>query len=177
MPRPLARRAPRAITRRAALALALLGGPALAQEAPPFDAGRFRAFAASSAEFQRQAAALAAARDTRPEVKAFAAAMLRFREDQLQRLERDVRTGGGPWPPALEPEHRVVLENLQPLDYLALSRRYMEVQQQALEQEERGYAAAARQGAAEVRQGAEAMLAEVRRWQAEARRAWAAVAP
>lgn len=39
-------------------------------------------------------------------------------------------------------EHRVVLENLEPLDDLALSRRYAEVQVQALEQEIRGYVVA-----------------------------------
>jgi len=36
-------------------------------------------------------------------------------------------------------EHRVVLENLEPLDFLALSRRYAEIQVQALEQELQGY--------------------------------------
>jgi cytochrome c-type protein NapC len=51
----------------------------------------------------------------------------------------------GAWPEASRREdfeHRKVVENLEPLDYLALSRRYAEVRIQALEQEIRGYDAA-----------------------------------
>lgn len=174
-----------AMARRAALALTGLAlvfpgcAPARAQNdlAVPFDPARFLAFAASSAEFQRRAASLAATRETRPEVRAFAGEMLRFRERQLPRLAELARAGGQPWPPELEPEHRVVLENLEPLDYLALSRRSMEVQMQALEQEERGYEAAARSGQGEVKRLAEETLPELRRWREEARRAWTAIAP
>ena len=66
----------------------LLGRLAAAQDRgpEPFDPARFLGFAASSAEFQRRAATLAAERDTRPEVKAFAAEMVKYREGQLKRL-------------------------------------------------------------------------------------------
>src|SRR4051812_3486496 len=49
-------------------------------DARPVDPGRFLAFAYSSAVLQERASALAASRDTRPEVKEFAGAMARFRE-------------------------------------------------------------------------------------------------
>lgn len=118
------------------------GSPATAQGTagpPPFDAGRFLGFAYSSAVLQERASTLAATRDTRPEVKAFAGDMARFRGTQLDRL-RAVAQERGLQPPAKEAfEHRVVLENLEPLDYLALSRRYAEVQVQALEQEIQSY--------------------------------------
>ncbi|MBB5696379.1 DUF4142 domain-containing protein [Muricoccus pecuniae] len=153
----------------------LLGRLAAAQDRgpEPFDPARFLGFAASSAEFQRRAATLAAERDTRPEVKAFAAEMMRYREGQLKRLE----TLRGAVAPALQAEHQVVFENLEPLDYLALSRRYMEVQMQALEQEERGYEAATRLAPPELRSAAAAMLPEILRLQQDAQRALEAVRP
>jgi putative membrane protein len=176
-------------TRRTAIrsggcALAWLGllasAPVAAQDrpVPPFDPARFLAFAASSAEFQRRAAEFASTRDTRPEVRSFAGEIARFRERQLVRL-REAVMALGEQPPSsdLRSEHRVVIENLEPLDYLALSRRYMEVQMQALDQEARGYEVAARDGQGAVRILAEESLPEIRRWREEAQRAWAAIAP
>jgi predicted outer membrane protein len=161
----------------ASLGLTLLAAAQQAATAP-FDSRRFVAFAVSSAEFQRRAASVASLRDTRPEVKAFAAGMTRFREEQLERLRAASDSTGIPVPPpGLEPEHRVVLENLEPLDYLALSRRYMEVQLQALEQEARGYEIAVREGQGATRNLAEETLPEIRRWRDEARRVLAAVSP
>jgi predicted outer membrane protein len=153
--------------------------PAMAQErtAPPFDPIRFFAFAASSAEFQMKAASIASARDTRPEAKAFATAMLQFREEQRRRLQAAAEGTGVRVPaPDLEPEHRVVLENLEPLDYLALTRRYMEVQLQALEQEVRGYEAAVREGQGSVRGFAQGSLPAIQRLREEARQVLATVA-
>ena len=111
-------------------------GQAPAAEARPVDPGRFLGFAHSSAVLQERASRLAASKDTRPEVREFAREMARFRGQQAERLravaqERGMRLPG----PEEEFEHRVVLENLEPLDYLALSRRYAEVQVQALKQE------------------------------------------
>src|SRR3954465_13032172 len=57
-------------------------------EARPVDPGRFLAFAYSSAVLQERASTLAASKDTRPEVKAFAREMARFRGEQLGRLRR-----------------------------------------------------------------------------------------
>ncbi|WP_123060010.1 DUF4142 domain-containing protein [Roseicella frigidaeris] len=130
-------------------ALPLLRRPAAAQgttqgaaEAPPFDPGRFLGFAYSSAMLQERVSALAAARDTRPEVKEFAAGMKAFRAGQIERLRGVARERNLPLPAEEAFEHRVVFENLEPLDHLALSRRYAEIQTQALTQEIRGYEAA-----------------------------------
>ena len=82
--------------------------------------------------------------------------MARFRAEQLGRLRRIAEERGLQLPKEEEFEHKVVLENLEPLDYLALSRRYAEVQVQALEQEIRGYEAAAQgpdEGAEAARRG------------------------
>jgi nitrate/TMAO reductase-like tetraheme cytochrome c subunit len=107
--------------------------------------------------------ASAASKDTRPEVKEFAREMARFRGQQVERLravaqERSLRLPG----PEDELEHRVVLQNLEPLDYLALSRRYAEVQVQALEQEIRGYEAAARGADDATKQLSAEMLPQLR---------------
>jgi len=118
--------------------------PLAAQEATapatePVDRGEFLAFAHSSAVFQEQASTLAASKDTRPEVKEFAQAMAAFRLEQIARLRDAAQAEGVALPQGKQFEHRVVLENLEPLDYLALSRRYAEIQVQALEQEIQGY--------------------------------------
>ena len=91
---------------------------------------------------QAQAAELAASRDTRPEVRAFARRMVEFRREQIASLlsAAHERTLAVSPVPALE--HKVILENLEPLDSLELSRRYSEVQVQALEQEMAAYAQA-----------------------------------
>ncbi|WP_222182905.1 DUF4142 domain-containing protein [Geminicoccus harenae] len=133
----------------ALLAPQLPPAPALAQEAAapaaePIDRGEFLVFAHSSAVLQEQASTLAASKDTRPEVKEFAQAMAAFRLEQIARLQEVARAENVTLPEGKQFGHRVVLENLEPLDFLALSRRYAEIQVQALEQEILGYQAAER---------------------------------
>jgi hypothetical protein len=65
--------------------------------------------------------------------------MVDFRRQQLPKLEGAARELQLAVPSVQEFEHQVILENLEPLDFLALSRRYAEIQVQALEQEVRGY--------------------------------------
>jgi predicted outer membrane protein len=98
----------------------------------------------SSADLQAKAAALAATRNTRAEVKSLAQNMQAFRQAQLQRLQALAQERKLKLPSVERFEHKVMLENLEPLDYLALSRRYAEFQVQALEQELQIYEAAAR---------------------------------
>jgi putative membrane protein len=108
-------------------------------EAEPVDRGEFLVFAHSSAVLQEQVSTLAASKDTRPEVKEFAQGMAAFRLEQITQLRDVAQAEGVALPEGKQFGHRVVLENLEPLDYLALSRRYAEVQVQALEQEIHGY--------------------------------------
>ncbi|UFN51628.1 DUF4142 domain-containing protein (plasmid) [Roseomonas sp. OT10] len=170
-------------TARRALLLAVAAAPlpAAAQDAAagarPVEPGRFLAFAHSSAVLQQRAAALAAAKDTRPEVKAFAAGMARFRPQQLDRLRAVARERNLALPTEEEFEHRVVLENLEPLDHLALSRRYAEVQVQALTQEIRGYEAAAQGPDDGLRRLAAEMLPQLRPWRDSALRMQDGVKP
>jgi predicted outer membrane protein len=184
--------APR-VSAAALAALALLGataapGPgAMAQgerpgvatrEARPVVPAEFLGFALSSAAMQARAAGLAATRDTRPEVKGLAQEMVRFREAQTERLRAFAQARGIAVPEgAAEFGHRVVLQNLEPLDYLALSRRYAEVQVQALEQEIRGYEAAAAAPDDALKGLAEAMLPQLRQWLDGARKVLDAVKP
>jgi predicted outer membrane protein len=168
--RPAARRARVLFRGAAVVALLGLGSPAPSAgqgqtpaEARPIDAGRFLGFAHSSAVLQERASKLAASKDTRPEVREFAREMARFREGQLERLRAVARERGLRLPgPEEELEHRVVLQNLEPLDYLALSRRYAEVQVQALEQEIRGYEAASRGADEATKQLSAEMLPQLR---------------
>ena len=81
-------------------------------------------------------------RDTRPEARSFAQAMLEFRRALGSKLEGLARERNLKLPTVLEFEHQTVLENLEPLDALELSRRYAEVEMQALEQELQIYGAA-----------------------------------
>nr|WP_264185523.1 DUF4142 domain-containing protein [Roseicella aerolata] len=148
--------------------------PAAAQNPPadarPVDPGRFLAFAQSSALLQERMSTLAASKDTRPEVKEFAREMAQFRRQQLGQLQAAAQERGLTLPGAEEFEHRVVLENLEPLDYLALSRRYAEVQVQALEQEIRGYEAAGQERDEGMRRLAAEMLPQLRQRFEAARR-------
>jgi putative membrane protein len=149
-----------------------------AGEARPVAPAEFLRFALSSAAMQARAASLAASRDTRPEVKGFAQEMARFREAQTERLRAFAQARGIAVPEgAAEFGHRVVLQNLEPLDYLALSRRYAEVQVQALEQEVRGYEAAAASPDDALKELAGAMLPQLRQWLDGARKAYDAVRP
>lgn len=109
--------------------------PPARPEAKAPDPERVFGLALSSAVLQGRVAEIAAAKDTRPEVKDFARGMVQFRLGQVERLKAFGRERGLKIPTVEEFEHQVILENLQPLDYLGLSRRYAEVQVQALEQE------------------------------------------
>jgi putative membrane protein len=132
-----------------ACAAAAIITPAAAQPTHPAaqsrqvpDAESFLRLAHSSAALQAQAAELAASRDTRPEVRAFAGRMVEFRRGQIASLLSAARERTLTVSPVPAFEHKVILENLQPLDALELSRRYSEVQVQALEQEMQAYALA-----------------------------------
>ncbi|HEX2724873.1 MAG TPA: DUF4142 domain-containing protein [Beijerinckiaceae bacterium] len=144
--------------------------PAATAPAPQaIDPATFVRVVRSLAILQARAAEHAASRETRPETRAFAQKMAAFRGEQLPKLdavarERQVAVGA-----VLEFEHQVILENLQPLDSLELSRRYAELQLQALEQEIRAYGAAERAPderlrgyAAELRPRLEQLLEEAR---------------
>lgn len=113
--------------------------PATAPAAKPLDAASFLRLAHSSAVVQARAAQLVVSRETRPEARAFAQKMLEFRREQVPKLEAAARDHQLPVPSVQEFEHQVIFENLEPLDFLALTRRYAEVQVQALEQEVRGF--------------------------------------
>jgi putative membrane protein len=101
----------------------------------PVDVEPFLRFALSSARMQARAAELALLKQPRPEVAQAAEAMLEFRRSRLQALEALAHRAGVTVAGDLEFEHAIVLENLEPLDFLALSRRWVEVQTQALQQE------------------------------------------
>ena len=106
------------------------------------DASRFLFLAHSWNAMQARASELVASRDTRPEARAFARAVLEFRRALGSRLEGLARERNLTLPKALEFEHQTILENLEPLDALELSRRYAEIEIQALEQELQIYGAA-----------------------------------
>jgi putative membrane protein len=108
------------------------GVPAPAQSV---DASRVLSLAQSSNAMQARASELVTSRDTRPEARSFAQAMLEFRRALGSKLEGLARERNLKLPTVLEFEHQTVLENLEPLDALELSRRYAEVEIQALEQE------------------------------------------
>ena len=106
------------------------------------NASRFLSLAQSSNALQTRASELVTSRDTRPEVRSLAQAMLEFRRGLSSTLEGLARERKLKPPTVLEFEHQAVLENLEPLDALELSRRYAEVEIQALEQELQIYRAA-----------------------------------
>ncbi|WP_052954497.1 DUF4142 domain-containing protein [Microvirga vignae] len=170
------------------LAIALLGidpvPPAQAQgtSPPPVQARtvapeEFLRLAYSSASLQAQAAKLAASRETRPEVKAFATAALDFRTQQLQRIEVFARERSLPLPTTKEFEHQVIIENLEPLDYLALSRRYAEMQVQALQQELTIYQAASQSNNQEIKAFASQALPELEQQRAGAQKMYETIRP
>lgn len=80
-------------------------------------------------------------------------------------------------PSVKEFEHQVVLENLEPLDYLALSRRYAEIQMQALGQEIGIYRAASRSRNQDIVAFASQVLPDLERQQADARKMHETVKP
>ena len=158
--------------------LTLAPGPVLAQTTPsPVNPREFITFAFSSASLQARASELAASRDTRPEVKTFAQGMVAFRREQGPRLQAAAQEQNIQIPGAKEFEHQVIFENLEPLDYLALSRRYAEIQIQALEQELRAYGAAAQDADPRLKALAEATLPSLQQHLEGARRMREAVGP
>jgi putative membrane protein len=148
-----------------------------AQAVRPINADMFVRLAHSSASVQSRAAELAATRDTRPEAKAYAQRMMEFRRGQLLRLEGAARDNKVPIPTSAELQHRQILENLEPLDYLALSRRYAEFQIQALEQEMQIYGGAANSPDGWLRSLAAETAPELRRLLEDAREMRRAVGP
>jgi Domain of unknown function (DUF4142) len=78
----------------------------------PPEPDRFVRFALSSAALQERVSELAASRDTRPEVRAFARDMERFRNQQIARLRTLAQGCGQRMPEQQDFEHRVLLENL-----------------------------------------------------------------
>ena len=137
----------------------------------------FLRLAYSSATLQGQAAKLAASRETRPEVKSYAAMAAEFRLGLLQRIEAFAKERNLPLPSVKEFEHQVIIENLEPLDYLALSRRYAEIQLQAVGQEIGIYQAASRSNSAEIKSFAEKVLPELRQQQETAQTMFDTVKP
>ena len=137
----------------------------------------FLRLAYSSATLQGQAAQLAASRETRPEIRSYAASAADFRLGVLQRIEAFAKERNLPLPSVKEFEHQVIIENLEPLDYLALSRRYAEIQLQALGQEIGIYQAASRSSSAEIKGFAEQVLPELQRQQEGAQKMYEAVRP
>ena len=150
------------------------GAPAQARPIGPED---FLRLAYSSASLQAQAAQLASSRETRPEVKSYATAAVEFRKGLLQRIEAFARQSNMKLPSVKEFEHQVIIENLEPLDYLALSRRYSEVQVQAVEQELTIYQAASQSSDQGVKSFATQVLTELQQQRDGARRMYEAVKP
>ena len=82
-----------------------------------------------------------------------------------------------PLPSVKEFEHQVVIENLEPLDYLALSRRYAEVQMQALDQELGIYRAASRSPHQAIKTFADEILPELEKQREDAQKMSDAIRP
>jgi putative membrane protein len=137
------------------------GASAPTTQTRPIEPQEFVRLAYSSASLQAQAARLAAGRDTRPEVKDYAASAADFRASLLQRLEAFARERSIPLPARKEFEHQVIIENLEPLDALELSRRYAEIQVQALDREIGIYQAASRSPHQEIKEFAAQVLPEL----------------
>jgi len=158
------------------MALALCAAqPACAQAQD--DAGRFVEAAYASALFQERISRLVAAKDPRPGIKALAARVRDFRAAQLPALGRLAAVVGVEVRDTLDLELRSIIENIEPLDYLALSRRYAEAESQALDKEIAAYELAARSGSQEVRDYAAATLERLRGFGKEARDELAAAGP
>jgi putative membrane protein len=180
------------MTSRSALRAAVLAGglvvalsgaaaPAGAQTGPQaqavLTAESFVSHASSLAAVQARAAELAATRDTRPEAKSFAQKMADYRKQQIPKLRSGAESAKVVVPAIAELEHRLILENLEPLDYLALSRRYAEFQTGALEQEIAVYRSAAASGQGWQQSLAAEALPELERLLGEARDMRKAVGP
>ena len=163
------------VGRRALLMAAFFATTVRAQPRGPSNEDPLRALY-GLAELQRRAATLAASRDTRPEVKSYAAEMAGWRNAQLPRL-RAFLTERGILSPELTDDQRTVWDALATLDFLALTRRYAEVQLQSLELETAGYERATTTGDPSLVALANEMLPQLRQMLAGARRAHDAVKP
>lgn len=138
---------------------------------------RFVEMAYASALFQERISSLAAAKDTQPGIKALAERIHNFRAAQLPELVRLAGTFGVQLHDTLDLELRSIIENIEPLDSLALSRRYAEIETQALDKEIAAYEAAVRAGPQPVRDYAAATLEILRHLGKAARSELAAVGP
>ncbi|WP_243368829.1 DUF4142 domain-containing protein [Microvirga solisilvae] len=150
------------------------GAPAQTRRIEPQE---FLRLAYSSAIFQAEAAKLASSRETKPDVRTYATSAADFRAGFLQRLEAFAKERSLQLPSMKEFEHRVILENLEPLDYLALSRRYSEIQVQALEQELRIYRVASEGPNPELKGFADQIIPELQRQLEGAQKMHEAVKP
>ena len=131
----------------------------------------------SSATLQARAAQITAERETRPEVRRFAQTPLSSGRSICAVSKHWRENYGLTLPAVMEFEHQVILENLEPLDFLALSRRYAEVQVQALEQELQIYRAAMQAPDEALSSFARQTLPQLEQQLEGARKALAAVQP
>ncbi|MBK3402886.1 DUF4142 domain-containing protein [Methylorubrum populi] len=165
------------IGRRAALVALVLLAVQPARSRADDDAGRFVEAAYASAVFQERISRVAAAKATRPGIKVLAERVRDFRSAQLPTLGRLAAAVGIEVRDTLDLELRSIVENIEPLDYLALSRRYAEVESQALEKEIAAYEEAARSSSQQVRGYAATHLETLRSFGKEARDELKAVGP
>ena len=100
---------------------------------------RFFGFATSATRLALAASQAAAKRELRPEIKDAARTIAEVRVQQLADLAASAQADGLVLTQDLQFEHRVGLENLIPLDYLAFSRRYAEMMVQIVAQEREAY--------------------------------------
>jgi putative membrane protein len=165
------------IRRRMALAVLALWLASPARPRADEATRRFIEAAYSSAVFQAQISRIAAAKDTRPGIKALAERVRDFRASQLPELARLAGSVGVGVRDTLDLELSSIVENIEPLDYLALSRRYAEVEVQALRHEITAYEDAARSEAQPVREYAASTLERLRDLNNTAQAERAAVGP
>ena len=158
----------------AALTLWVLGVSRLyADEAT----SRFIESAYASAQFQAKISRITAAKDPRPGIKALAERVRDFRASQVPDLARLAEATGVRVRDTLDLELRSIVENIEPLDYLALSRRYAEVETQALGREIAAYEEATRSDAQPIRDYVATTLGRLRDLEMAAKTELSAVAP
>jgi hypothetical protein len=131
----------------------------------------------ASAQFQLRIARAAASKAVRPEAKALADASAAFRTDQIADLKALAQKVGTPVRDSLDRELQAIADNLEPLDALEMSRRYVEAATQGLDKEAEIYRAAAETGPADVKAYAASTIERIRTMAAQARDAWAAIRP
>ena len=165
------------IGRRAVLAVLFLCAGAPARAETQDAARRFVEAAYASAVFQARISAIAAGKDTRPEIKALAGRVRDYRAAQLPGLSRLAQASGIEVRDTLDLEMRSIVENMEPLDYLALSRRYAETETQALDREIPAYEEAVRSGPPSIRDYAAKVLGDLRDLGESAREARGTVGP